>query len=140
MTETYDDIIELPRHVSAVRVPMPRENRAAQFLPFAALTGYDAAIGEATRLTDMRMELDESTIAALNRKLGILADRADEHPEIAVICFEADEKKEGGGYSTVTGTLKKIDEFERVVVFRNGGRVAFEDILEIESALLKDIV
>lgn len=109
----YDDIIDLPRHVSTTRPQMSRENRAAQFSPFAALTGYDAAIRETARLTDEKIELGEGAVADLDMKLGMLADLIDDHPEIAMIYFRPDEKKSGGSYVTVAGALKKIDEYER---------------------------
>lgn len=140
MSGPYDDIIRLPHHVSATRPQMSRENRAAQFSPFAALTGYDAAIRETARLTDARMELNEDTLAALDMKLGILADKLDDHPEIAVTYFQPDEKKEGGAYGIAAGMLKKIDDYARVLVFMDGKRIAIENILEIEGAMFKSLM
>ncbi|MDL2327824.1 YolD-like family protein [Ruminococcaceae bacterium OttesenSCG-928-A11] len=132
MTGPYDDIINLPHHESPTRPRMPRENRAAQFSPFAAVVGHDAAIKETGRLTDKRIELGESSIAELDMKLLMLADLIDEHPEISITYFLPDEKKEGGAYVTVTGAVKKIDDVQRVILFMDGKSIAITDIMEIE--------
>jgi len=109
MTGTYDDIINLPHHVSVTRPHMTAVDRAAQFSPFAALTGYDAAIRETARLTDERVELDEYIKDALNKRLQIIAERMKEQPEITITYFQPDTKKSGGANITDTGTVKKID-------------------------------
>lgn len=140
MTGPYDDIINLPRHVSKTRPQMSRQNRAAQFAPFAALTGYDAAVKETARLTDKKIELGESAIVDLDLKLGILADAASEHPEVIVTYFQPDEKKDGGAYVTAVGAVKKIDEFERVIVLLGGGEIRIEDVLDIECELFKGLI
>ena len=136
----YDDMIDLPHHVSATRPQMPMANRAAIFAPFAALTGYEAAIKETARLTDERIELDESAITAINMKLSILTDRIAEHPEVIVTFFKPDAKKEGGSYYTLTGAVKKIDDYEGVIVFQSDERIAIVDILDIESELFRDLI
>lgn len=133
MSGPYDDILDLPHHVSATRPQMSLENRAAQFSPFAALTGYDAAVRETARLTDARIELAGDGIDALNAKLRALAKKTDERPEITVTYFCPDDKKEGGAYVTATGALKKIDEAWGVVVLATGEEIAVADILDIES-------
>lgn len=140
MTGPYDDIINLPHHVSASRPQMSRENRAAQFSPFAALTGYDAAVKETARLTDERMELDEDAISVLDMKLSILTDRIAAHPEIIVTYFQEDERKTGGAYGTVTGAVKKIDSYERVVVLMSGEKIAIKDIYDIECEIFKALL
>lgn len=140
MSEPYDDIINLPHHVSTTRPQMSRENRAAQFSPFAALTGYDTAIRETARLTDARIELDENAIAVLDMKLRMLADEMKQRREVEVTYFQPDEKKEGGAYVTATGVLKKIDDYARVLVFMDGRRIAIEDILEIECEVFKSLM
>lgn len=140
MTGPYDDIINLPHHVSATRPRMSSENRAAQFSPFAALIGYDEAIKETARFTDERIELDESTIAALDMKLRMLADMIAEHPEIAVTYFQEDEKKEGGEYVTAIGAVKKIDDYKRIIVLMNGEKIKLKDILDIECDLFKSLI
>ena len=139
MTGPYDDIINLPHHVSATRPQMSIANRAAQFSPFAALTGYDSAIKEAARLTTERIELSENDIDVLDMKLRILEDAVADQPEIEVTYFKPDEKKKGGAYITSSGTLKRIDDVERVVIFVNGEKIAIPDILDIEGVLFNNM-
>lgn len=133
----YDDIISLPHHVSSTRPQMPRENRAAQFSPFAALTGYEAAIKETARLTDRRIELGENEIAELDMKLGMLTDAIDKRPEITITYFQPDTKKDGGEYVTTTGRLKRIDDVERSMILTNGDKISIADILDIECELFE---
>ena len=132
MSEPYDDIINLPHHVSSKHPQMPIENRAAQFSPFAALTGYDAAIKETSRTTDQRIELDESAMADLDMKLHMLTDRIADQPEISVTYFQEDEKKDGGAYVTAVNHVNKIDAFERTILLVNGEKISIDDILDIE--------
>lgn len=133
----YDDIIHLPHHVSKTRPQMSMEDRAAQFSPFAALTGYDAAILETGRLTEDKLELGEETQAILDRKQRYLAEIIDTKPEITVTYFVPDEKKSGGAYSTVTGFLKRIDEYERVLMLTDGRKIQLDAILDIESDMFQ---
>jgi len=133
MTGAYDNIINLPRHVSATRPHMTAIDRAAQFSPFAALTGYDAAIKETARLTDERIELDEYMKGALSDRLQIIADRIKEHPEIAITYFQPDVKKNGGAYVTTIGTIKRIDEFERIVVMSCGTLIPIDEMINIDG-------
>ncbi len=128
----YDDIIDLPRPKPA-HEPMPMSDRAAQFSPFAALTGYEDAIDETARLTDARVELGESAVEELERKLIDLAARISERPEISVTYFVPDGRKSGGVYVTRTGALKRIDELERALVFADGARIAVGDIFFVET-------
>jgi hypothetical protein len=127
----YDDIIHLPHHQSTKHPHMARADRAAQFSPFAALTGYDAAVQETARLTTQRIELDEDEKAALDKKLRALIDRIDQHPEVSLTYFQPDEKKSGGAYVTETGTIKKYDAPERTVVLDSGTLIPVEDIVSI---------
>ena len=136
----YDDIIHLPHHVSQTRPQMSLEDRAAQFSPFAALTGYDAAILETGRLTEDKLELGEETQAILDRKQRYLAEIIDTKPEITVTYFVPDEKKSGGAYSTVTGFLKRIDEYERVLMLTDGRKIQLDAILDIESEEFENIL
>lgn len=136
MTGPYDDMINLPHHVSAARAQMLIANRAAQFAPFAALSGYDTAIRETARLTEKRVELDEDMKADLDRKLRLLTDRIAEHPEVVVTYFRPDDLKEGGTYVTVAGEVKKIDNDGRAIVLMSGERIAAADVLVIECELL----
>ncbi len=135
MTGPYDDIIHLPHHVSTTRPQMPRENRAAQFAPFSALTGHDAAVGETARLTDEKIKLGESAIADLEMKLNLLADMAASRPEVTITHFRPDAKKDGGAYITTTGQLKRIDDYEHAIVLVGGEIIKISDILEIDSDL-----
>lgn len=137
MKSPYDDIIDLPHHVSATRPRMPLENRAAQFSPFQALTGYEDAVAETARLTDKRMELDENAIEPLERKLALLADRMEEQPEVTITFFQPDERKEGGAYVAATGAVKKMDGVRRVVILKNGVEICIQDIIDIEGELFK---
>ena len=137
----YDDIIHLPHHRSKKHAPMPLIDRAAQFSPFAALTGHDAVIKETERLTDKRIELDEYEIAALDEKLQRIKVQLDSKngssnqiksmPEIAVTYFQPDIRKDGGEYVTVTGNVKKIDEYTKYLIMNDGERIQIEDIIEI---------
>ena len=140
MSGPYDDIIGLPHHVSATRPRMSLENRAAQFTPFKALTGYEDAIEETGRLTGRRIELAEGAIEALDMKLAMLADMMDDHPHIAVTYFRPDEKKQGGAYVTATGAVKRLDEVERVIVMMNGEKIALADVLDIEGELFEALL
>lgn len=133
----YEDIINLPHHVSKTRLQMSMLDRAAQFSPFAALTGYDAAIKETGRLTDEKIELDEDTKAALDMKQAYLIEMIDEQPEITIIYFLPDARKVGGAYVTVTGNLKRFDEYERLLILTNGKKIPMDDIADIESDLFK---
>lgn len=128
----YDDIIDLPHHVSATRPRMPMIDRAAQFMPFRALTGYEDAVHETSRLTDERVELTEDEKALLDTKLQRLADRLDSHPQVTLTWFQPDKRKAGGAYVTTTGRLKKIDDFEGVLLLASGERIAIKDILIIQ--------
>jgi hypothetical protein len=127
----YDDIIHLPHHQSETRPRMSRWDRAAQFSPFAALTGHGAAIREAARLTHPQMELDEDEKAALDEKLRVLVEQIDQHPEVTITYFQPDERKDGGAYVTVTGTLKKVDAVERTIVFLDGTSIGISAVVDI---------
>lgn len=140
MMNNYDDIINLPHHVSATRPQMSMIDRAAQFSPFAALTGYDAAIKETGRLTDERIEIDEDTKASLDMKQAYLMEIIDEQPEISVTYFLPDTKKSGGAYVTVTGNLKRFDEYERLLILTNGKKIPMDDIADIESDLFRAFI
>lgn len=137
MKNSYDDIIHLPHHVSKTRPQMPILDRAAQFAPFAALSGYDTAIRETARLTDERLELDEHTKNALSDKLQIIAERIDERPEISITYFVPDEKKDGGAYITAGGTVKKIDEYERIVLMDDGMAIPIDEIISVEGGIFE---
>ena len=138
--QLYADIINLPHHVSATRPQMSMIDRAAQFSPFAALTGYDAAIKETGRLTDEKIELDEDKKAVLDIKQAYLIEMIDEQPEITVTYFLPDERKSGGAYLTATGSLKRFDEYERLMILTDGKKISMDDIVDIESDLFQGVL
>ena len=129
----YDDIINLPHHVSTKHPRMSASDRAAQFSPFAALTGHEAAIAETARLTDTRPILDESRKMELNDRLQIILEHFSLKPETAITYFVPDAKKAGGSYHQALGTVKKFNETGHTIVMENGTVIPVSDILEIES-------
>lgn len=133
--EKYEDIINLPHHVSSTRPQMSMIDRAAQFSPFAALTGYDAAIKETGRLTDEKIEMDEESFKALNIKFQLLHDHMDEEPEVTFVYFKPDERKAGGAYLRQTGVVKKIQEFERQIVLVSGAVIPMDEVQDIEGEI-----
>lgn len=128
----YDDIIDLPHHVSTTHHRMSMLERAAQFQPFRALTGYEDAVRETARLTDERVELTEDEKALLDAKLQRLADRLDSHPQVTLTWFRPDKRKTGGAYVTTTGQIRKIDDFEGALILLGGERIVIENILDIQ--------
>ena len=138
MTGPYDDILHLPHPTSKRHPRMPIVDRAAQFSPFAALTGHKAAIEETARVTDRRIELDEDAKEQLDQTLQLLLERIDEQPEITVTWFSPDKKKAGGQYHTATGKLKRIDSREGRLILTDGNQIPLEDLLEIRSESFQD--
>ena len=134
----YDDIIDLPHHVSSRHARMSRENRAAQFAPFAALTGYDASVREEARLTGEKLPLIDEQIDIMNAKMAFLTEKASEHPEISLTYFLADDRKEGGKYVTVTDRLNRIDTVEGVLILSKRNKIALDDILNVESEIFEN--
>lgn len=131
MNGPYDDIIDLPHHTSSTRARMSNLDRAAQFSPFAALSGYDAAIRECTRLTDQRSELDECRKAALNATLQAILEQIHRSPQVTVIHFLPDLKKDGGAYVQTTGHVKKIDPIAGLILFTDGRAIPIEQLYDI---------
>ena len=129
----YDDIINLPHHQSKNHPHMSLYDRAAQFAPFAALTGYDDAVKEARRLTDSKPELDENQLEELDQKLADLMTCIEEHPEVTITYFEPDDKKEGGAYVTCVGKIKKIDGYKRRLIFEDSKDINIDNIKEMEG-------
>lgn len=128
MKTPYDDIIYLPHHVSRNHPQMPLRDRATQFAPFAALTGYEAALGETARLSVERRELDAQEAEELNRRLVALIARLSEHPEVTIEYFVPDERKSGGAYVSVTGVVRHISVSERLLVMEDGTEIPMEDV------------
>lgn len=136
-THKYDDIIMLSHHVSKKHPRMTMSNRAAQFSPFAALSGHDAAIRETARLTDTFMELDENAKSRLNGKLRIIRENLEQRPEVEITYFQPDEKKSGGAYVSVGGRVEKIDSYSRHIVFTDGKALPLDQIVSIQGGLLE---
>ena len=130
----YEDIVNLPHHVSSTRPQMSPADRAAQFSSFAALTGFDAAVSETARLTETRVELDRDALDALDGTIRALseASAAGGAPEAEFRFFVPDERKDGGRYETLRGAVEKIDAYERRIVLSDGQRLSLEDIVSIE--------
>lgn len=131
-TNKYDDIIHLPHHVSRTHPPMDIMDRAAQFSPFAALTGYEAAAEETGRLTQPRIELDESEKELLDIRLHDLEAQLSLHPEATITYFVPDTKKEGGAYHTITGKVTRISHTRRSLTLENGEAIPIENIYDIQ--------
>lgn len=129
----YDDIVELPHHVSSTRPQMSMQDRAAQFSPFAALTGYDAAISETARLTDTKIVLSKDAQAALDLKMAMIRSQLSSHPFVTIVYFVPDELKEGGAYLTHTGQIKRIDDVERIIVMVDGIKIPFDDVFDLNG-------
>ena len=127
----YKDIINLPHHVSNTRKPMSLYNRAAQFAPFAALTGYDDAIKETARLTEERIELSDELKNMLNQKIKLIIENIKLQPEVVITYFVHDNKKSGGVYKTISGNVKRIDEVEKCIIFTNKLKIKVSDLLNI---------
>ena len=132
MYDNYYDIKQFSRPHYDDHPQMSISDRAAQFSPFAALTGYDAAVDETARYTEIREELTEDEVNKLNDDLNRLLDMLDERPEIRVTYFVPDKRKSGGSYKTKIGIVKKIDEYQKILVLEDGCRIPLEDISEIE--------
>lgn len=133
MSANYKDIIHLPRHVSKTYKPMPMIDRAAQFSPFAALTGHDAAIKETARTTENRVKLDVYMEEELDNKLQILISQIKHQPKVKITYFEQDEKKDGGTYVSVMGRVKKIDQYKRIILMNSGTKINIDDMIDIEE-------
>lgn len=135
--QRYDDIIHLPHHVSKRHPQMPLLNRAAQFSPFAALTGHEDAIWEAARQTDSFIELNEDRKEQLDEQLQLLKENLDQKPVCEITYFQPDEKKNGGAYVTICKPVKKIDEYQRRIIFTDGTALPIEHIFSMEGELFR---
>lgn len=123
----YYDIVDLPHHVSTAHPQMDLLKRAAQFAPFAALTGYDDAIEESARLTEEMPALDEDAMEELNRRITEAAER---NKEIQLTCFVPDQKKSGGSFAEITGRVKKFEIGQ--IIMEDGKRIPVENVVRIE--------
>lgn len=139
MTDKYNDIINLPHYEPKYHPRMSMQAKAAQFSPFAALTGYEAAIHETGRLTEEQAEISENQNEELNQKLTYLMNCGD-HPEISVTYFEADQKKSGGAYLTKTSSLSRVDEYTQLLVLSDGSSIKLSSILALEGEIFDTLV
>lgn len=137
--EKYGDIIDMPRHLSKSHPQMPVADRAAQFSPFAALTGHDAALRETARITDKKLELDDGEISIINEKLRFLKDMGYPDTPVTIEYFVKDSKKSGGKYLACHKAVKRIDEAEGRVVLRPGETIPVEDICAIDGDIFSGI-
>lgn len=129
----YDDIIDRERPISKKHTPMPIENRAAQFMPFAALTGYDDAVEETSRLTTAKIELSEEKKAELDLSIAEINTYIGEQPKVQITYFVPDETKAGGAYVTITASIRKVDSVARVLVLQDKSTISIDDVLSIEK-------
>lgn len=132
----YDDIINLPNPTPTCKPRMSALDRAAQFAPFAALTGYEAVVAEAARLTDDRLVLSEDMKIILNDKMQMIVDNLDKEPLVTIRYFVPDKRKAGGAYVEVSGIVKEIDEYERCIVMTDGMKIPIEQVRAIDGELL----
>ena len=131
----YEDIVNLPPHISKKHPQPSMMDRAARFAPFAAITGYEEMVLEEARVTEERVDLDEGALSFLNEKLNMIREFLDEEPEVTITYFEPDKKKSGGAYVSIAGVVKRIDEYEHLVILTDGKKILIEDIYAIESDL-----
>ena len=133
MNKNYDDIINLPHHVSKTRPRMSLEQRSAQFAPFSALTGYEDEIIETGRLTTDRIDLDEERKQILDRKLKAIIENISIQPLIRLTYFVPDNKKDGGAYVTTTGKVRKIDTYKNIIVLADKLEIQINNIIDIDT-------
>lgn len=139
ISHKYDDIINLPHHVSKKHPQMSLHDRAAQFSPFAALTGHKAAINEAARLTDKKQILSEDVIAKLNEQLNLIKENIGTNQTVTITYFVPDDKKSGGAYISHIGVVKKIDEYNHTVIMTDKTVIPIEQISEMQSDIFSEI-
>ena len=139
ISHKYDNIINLPHHVSKKHPQMSLHDRAAQFSPFAALTGHKAAINETARLTDEKQILSEDVIAKLNEQLNLIKENIGTNQTVTITYFVPDDKKSGGAYISNTGVVKKIDEYNRTVIMTDKTVIPIQQISEMQSDIFSEI-
>ena len=133
----YDDIINMKNPEPKNHVRMDRLSRAAQFAPFAALTGYNEAIYETQRITESRVELDEDSKKELDEKLSVIIGEFEQKPEVIIKYFVQDKTKEGGSFRSIYGKIKKVDSYNKIIVMQDDTNISIKDIIEIESSAIK---
>ncbi len=135
MTNSYDDLLYLPHPTSQKHPRMSRLDRAAQFSPFAALSGFEGAVRETARLTEARIELGEDELAELDERLRLALAWADDPPVVSVTWFQPDERKAGGAYVTTQGRIRKVDTVKRVLLLEDGGKIPVDEIVALDSEI-----
>ncbi len=138
MTTPYDDIINLPHHVSDKRKPMSMEARAAQFAPFAALTGHDAAIAETARATSSRRGMSADELRTLSRKIAYVLSIA-ERPQLSITYFQPDNRKSGGAYVTVHGSIKRVEECFNLLILSDDTEIPLDAVSDISGDIFRDL-
>ena len=137
--DNYDDMLDMPHHVSKVHPQMTMQQRAAQFSPFAALSGHGEAVQEAQRLTDDKLDLDERQKIELDEKLQILLQHLKEQPKLHIVYFIPDDKKAGGEYVSKEGKIRKFDPYEKTLIMADGTRIAIDQISELKGELFDNL-
>ena len=135
----YDDIVNLPRPISKKHPQPPLSERAARFAPFAAITGYEEMVLEEARVTEERIELDECALALLNEKLNILQNNLSQSPEITVTYFAPDKKKAGGAYVNISGTVRQIDVYSKLLILENDKKIRIENIYKLDGDIFRSL-
>ncbi len=133
----YEDIVSLPHHVSRRHPTISEETRAAQFLSFAALNGFEDAVEETGRWTERRIELEENEKAAIDEVLHLLEENQSDRPQVRITYFVPDTRKKGGRYITVTGAFKRVDEAAHCIQLCSGRDISLRDVLEISSPQIR---
>jgi len=131
----YEDIVNLPPHISKKHPQPSMMDRAARFAPFAAITGYEEMVLEEARVTEEQIHLDEDAVALICEKINMIQEFIDEEHEVKITYFEPDKKKSGGAYITITGTPKRVDEYEQLLIMTDGKKIKFDSIYRLESEL-----
>lgn len=133
----YEDIVNLPRPISKKHPDPPRSERAARFAPFAAITGYEETVLEEARVTEEKIELDECALILLDKKLNVLQNHLSQSPEITITYFIPDKKKNGGAYRKITGSVKRIDSYKKLLIMNDDEKIQIEDIYKLEGELFR---
>ncbi len=139
-TYLYDDIIDLPHHVSKTRTPMPISERAGQFAPFAALTGYDDEVKETARLVDREILLEDEEKEMINNKLNVIESFIKDRPLVTITYFIDDSKKNGGKYEEITSNIRRIDSVKGVIILTDKREIMIDKIIDIRGNIFKDMV
>ena len=139
-TYLYDDIINMPHHESKVHKKMSMDERAGQFAPFAALTGFEGEVAETARLVDSEILLDEEYKEILDEKIRIVESFIKDRPLVTITYFIPDKNKNGGKYETITGNIRVIDKVKQVIILSDKRKIDIDKILDIRSNILNGMI